>query len=1040
MAMSKLSRTQRLSARGLIRACGLISACGLLSACGTVDNLLDGPPPPTLADLEPAALPPAVGAPPPVSLPEMAQIYRDVLLQQQDAQTRLHVSHRLADIEMLGAEERLTASDTGATDFSAAIAAYESLLEEHPDYARKDQLLYQLSKAYALDGRPDASLASLQRLAAHSPDSPYLPEAYFRQAERRFVANDYDGAQALYARVIDYGNDTPYFTRALYMQGWSRFKLNDYDGAVAAFTDSIDQSLPGDIPVDTLSRAEQELVTDSLRVLAIVFDKQQGVDSIESAFERSGPRPWEYLAYESLGQLYLTQERYGDSARTYQAYIAQRPSSGRAHRFHVRVIEAYEAGGFAAQVVDAKRDYVAAFTVGGDYWRDSDAGARSAIEGRLKTYLPELARHHHALAQAGQKAEQQQADYAEAAHFYRLYLDSFPQDAESPRLAFLLAESLYEAGDYPAAIDAYEVVAYHYGDPANAADAAYTAILAQEKLLAQTGQDEDLQRRRIDSELRFQASFPTDTRAPGVLGHAATALLQLQDYPAALDAATTLVSLLPPPDRALLAPAWLVIGHSQFALAHYPSAEAAYGEALTVLAPEDERTPDTTERLAAAIYRQGEQAARLGDDALAASHFQRAMKAAPGTDIGTSAQFDAAQALVRAGELEDANALLRDFRRRHADNALSAGIGATLLANYEQLQQWDDAARELDRMRDTGELEGDAARQALLVSAQYYRDAGDAATAIERYRSYAHDWPEPVGENLEAINTLAGLYRDAGETDKRAFWLRRTMAIHDGAGAAQSDRTRYLAASAAAELANGAFTTFTSLGLSLPMNESLPAKKRAMEQAIAGYNRCNAYAVQQFVTRCTYQLGTVYQRFSAELMDSPRPAGLDALALEQYDIMLEEQAFPFEEKAIDLHESNAQRIRNGAYDQWTQSSLASLAQLLPARYRKQETLALENAEASPATRDFNREAIGLREQGEFDAAEGVYLAALNVEQDDALTHYNLGILYDLYLGIPDRAIRHYRRYQAAVDGEDRRVAGWIADLERRHMQVAGEAP
>ena len=53
---------------------------------------------------------------------------------------------------------------------------------------------------------------------------------------------------------------------------------------------------------------------------------------------------------------------------------------------------------------------------------------------------------------------------------------------------------------------------------------------------------------------------------------------------------------------------------------------------------------------------------------------------------------------------------------------------------------------------------------------------------------------------------------------------------------------------------------------------------------------------------------------------------------EQYDVLLEEQAFPFEEKAIELHEANAQRTGDGVYDEWVQRSFDVLAKLKPARY------------------------------------------------------------------------------------------------------------
>ena len=109
-----------------------------------------------------------------------------------------------------------------------------------------------------------------------------------------------------------------------------------------------------------------------------------------------------------------------------------------------------------------------------------------------------------------------------------------------------------------------------------------------------------------------------------------------------------------------------------------------------------------------------------------------------------------------------------------------------------------------------------------------------------------------------------------------------------------------------------------------------------MQQALQAYGRSAGYGVQEFATKAAFHIGEIYAGFSRELMASPRPPELDELALEQYDLLLEEQAYPFEEKAIETHEGNAARSRSGIYDQWVQRSFDALATLLPARYAKRE--------------------------------------------------------------------------------------------------------
>jgi tetratricopeptide (TPR) repeat protein len=80
--------------------------------------------------------------------------------------------------------------------------------------------------------------------------------------------------------------------------------------------------------------------------------------------------------------------------------------------------------------------------------------------------------------------------------------------------------------------------------------------------------------------------------------------------------------------------------------------------------------------------------------------------------------------------------------------------------------------------------------------------------------------------------------------------------------------------------------------------------------------------------------------------------------------------------------------------------------------------------------------IMARRAGDFLTAEADYLACTQRVPDFREAYLNLGILYELYLGKLNDALKAYQTYQALSKDEDRRVAGWVADLERR---LAGNA-
>lgn len=80
---------------------------------------------------------------------------------------------------------------------------------------------------------------------------------------------------------------------------------------------------------------------------------------------------------------------------------------------------------------------------------------------------------------------------------------------------------------------------------------------------------------------------------------------------------------------------------------------------------------------------------------------------------------------------------------------------------------------------------------------------------------------------------------------------------------------------------------------------------------------------------------------------------------------------------------------------------------------------------------WNQLAALLRDAGRFDEAEQNYRAALQRWPAYGDAHRNLGILYDLYLQQPQKALEHYRTAQELREEPDRQLAGWIVDLERR---------
>lgn len=925
----------------------LLLAALTLGACsfggrhkGTPDNA------PTLKSLSGRQV--EIGADPGIEANEEQTIaaYRKFLEVAPNAPQRSEAMRRLGDLEMDLADSRSAsgeaATPTGAPDYRAAVARYQDYLKAHPKDPGNDRVLYQMARAHEQGGELETALAVLDRLVADYPDTAYRDEAHFRRGELLFTARAYPKAEAAYQAVLAGDENSPYRERALYMHGWSLFKQGQLEESLRSFFGVLDLKIAGREgeaeleSVEGLSRADRELVEDTFRVASLSLQNLQGAESIPAYMDSDARRSYEFRVYQQLGELYIRQERIKDAADTLGAFTRRHPLHAQAPVLQARVIDIYEQTGFATLALEAKKDYVGHYGVDSEFRRANPAGWEKA-QPLVKTHLSELARHYHASAQKSKSS----ADYQEAVRWYRTYLTSFPTDPEAPQNNFLLAELLYEDARFDEAAAEYEKVAYDYPSHARSADAGYAALLSyaaqQKKAGAPAGQP--LQRTAVDSALRFAKAFAADPRTGVVLTDAAEKLYALNDGERAAEVAQQVLALDPPAADAQRRVAWTVVAHTAFERSRFGVAEQAYAQVLALTPAKDAGRKDLVERQAAAIYKQGEQAREAGQAREAVAHFERIAAVAPESAVRATAQYDAAASLIALKDWGGAARSLEDFRRRYPDHPLQADVPGKLAAVYLEQQQWAPAAGEFERIA-ANHKDATLAREAQWQAAGLHEKAaeqsGSRAGAVKAYERYLKQHPQPLEPAVEARWRLARMAKADGQGARELSWMKEVLQADQSGGAARTPRTRVLGATAALALAQPAFDDYRKVALVEPLAKQLKLKKARMETALKAYAAAADYGVAEVTTAATFHIASIYQDFGQAMLKSQRPRRLSKLELEQYNVMLEEQAYPFEEKAMELHEVNARRAAAGIYDEWVQRSFTALAQLQPVRYGKAE--------------------------------------------------------------------------------------------------------
>ena len=528
-----------------------------------------------------------------------------------------------------------------------------------------------------------------------------------------------------------------------------------------------------------------------------------------------------------------------------------------------------------------------------------------------------------------------------------------------------MGETRFESQDYQRAIIAYENAAYgSYGGESTTAEqgfqkhneAAYAALLAYDQLISTvtaTQQIEDWQAAKNDSALLFANTFKADPRSNTVLTQTIQSLLNLKSYKKTITVGQAFVDRLDSMDKSMTTQeglekqkhnviAGLSIAHAQRELSQFTLAEQSYEKVLLVLNESADSAlyqnyyAATLDNYAASIYQQGVNQIAANNNTAAANHFMRVVSLAPASKIRVSAQRDAITLFIQTQQWQRGIAVMSDFQQRFANNPAAQAIPAQLLLAYQSLEDWSGAAAQAKAIA-INDPNPQVQQQALYSAAEFYQQAGDIENAIDSYRSYAHSYTEPLAENMEAQYRLSELYAGKAASDKRAYWLRKLMLTHKNTLAA-TERSRYLAAFAAINLAENTLHGFQLVSLEHPLKKSLVRKRKAMQVALTAYQKALAYDVELFSTQATYRIADIYASFAKELLNSERPAGLSALELEQYDFLLEEQAYPFEEKAIDFYTINIERSWQGIDSEWIRSSYQALAELIPAKYDKREML------------------------------------------------------------------------------------------------------
>ncbi|MFT7338527.1 MAG: tetratricopeptide (TPR) repeat protein [Marinobacter maritimus] len=897
----------------------------------------------TIADMRPVFLKFETGPLPAISPAEVARRYQRLFNTTDEPAVRVDALNRLTNIRDRSGENIGFTPAEEAEVYQQAIQSYESILQRGAFGGRLDELLYQMAKAYALTGQNDASAKRLQQLVGLYPESPLVPEARFRIAESAFAAGNYVEAEAGYRELVDGKGDAGELeNKARYMLGWTLFKQGPqaWERAGRRFVAVLDESLPDAGSLDEVPESSVDSIDDTLRILALMASRRSGADTLINWLQpedRTLLRPWTPLVFDRLADLYAVQGNAEASVATNRAFVEAFPEHPQRAAFMGQVVDVLNGAGKPDKARIAMGDYISLFARQGEFgslepiyrkkWREFSRFLADFhySEGSSDTDTP---KRHFAIAAEYYEGLASRSD--DAGEFFRLAGDAWLQVAqvEEPSRAL---RNFRKAG--------YDVPQYeHRADAAWAAVALVRAEISGEVAASEYGSGlEDL---AAEAD-RFTEHYASDPRGPGLLADLAGRWLEAGNNNHALGYAARAVKH-PQATPETRYAGWVVTANVRGNRAEYGLSERALRETLELTSGPSatdamkHEASNHRQQLATAIYRQGEQAAASGQTAIAVAHFQRIETVLPGSSTAIKGRFDAANTLLRASEWQPAIKELDRFRTDYPRDALTPEISEKLVWAYTSSGQPALAARELMSMANN--------------------PGGRPSQGQERIWGYRLRAAElfHAAEVYEQRNALYGNYLATGSVAKDAdehirLQTMRHRLIETGSDAARwraelvsaelesswhSEQTLQWAARGSLVMGAEAAAEFAGIMLSIPLETSLERKQLAMEKAQTHFRNAESLGGSVVLPESMFRRAELHRTMARDLMASTAPVELNELEQMQYRMLLEEEAYPFEERAIALHSDNHQRITTGGFNVWIEKSLGVLVELHPGRYER----------------------------------------------------------------------------------------------------------
>jgi len=879
----------------------------------------------------------------PKSKDDIRKAYSDYLnFASKDDTSRLDAINRLAELEFelssklqQEAENFKTNKDEELDDqlysqrLDKTIELLSTSLKDYPKAKGNDKILYQLAKTYDHKGDSENSKKTLLILTRKYPKSAYYIESQFRLAEIYFSRRNFVKAEDTYTDIIGSRKNNVFYEKALFKRGWARFKQGYYLEAVDDYLEAVNYHNFEEH--SELSQSQLEQFNEYFRAIGLSFSYLGGAEPLNEYFKSTPSFRYIYFSYSHVSDIYLKQQRYSDAVDTLKFFIANNQKSKNIPLSRLQIVRIWKQSGFAKKATEEIEVLYKQYHPSSPYWlsKKADSKTYSKVNLALKDNILLASSYYHKLFIQDHKKK----NFTKADKWYKRYLQHYKSYAKKDNIYYQYADLLAKNNQDPLALKNYELAAYD-GDIILNKKAAYATILLSDKIYKKTKSGENRNKilnKHIKYATLYTQLYSSSKKSPKIILHAAEMAFQTRQFGKAIELAESI------PNNSqsnAQTKAEIIKAHSYFNSSQYGNAEAAYFSALSSKRLSNKAKLKLKDKLALSIYKQAEAYKKEGKINDAIEHFVRISDITPHSSIAATGFYDAIAVSMKNKLWDISIHNIKLFQQKYPNNKYNRDVTKKLSVAYLNSNQSIKAAQEFEKISGF-EKNKEFKMAALWQAAKLYESKDDSSSAIRSYEKYTQSYKNPFPQYMEAMNKLTELYLKKGNNKKATYWYKTIIkADKKTIKKYKNDRTLYITSNASLKLAKKEHLKFTKQQLTIPLKITLRKKKYAMQKAVKYYGQASKYGVAQTATESTFEIANIYKSFSKDLLSSQHPKGLSGDELEQYIILLEDKAFPFEDKAIEFYEANMSHIKDGVYNKWVKKSHNELKVLFPTRYKR----------------------------------------------------------------------------------------------------------